>query len=91
MRTGPIGVFKGAIDAQARVAYIQALTTAEATDRAAGDTVASNTVKNNGAEHYIHNDHLDIALNLASVDELLAMQGSRKSQAFDASRHAKAS
>ena len=66
-RTGPIAVFKGAIDAQARVAYIQALTAAEAADRAAGNTDA---VRNNGAEHYIHNDHLDVALNLVLTNYL---------------------
>ena len=70
MRTGPIAVFKGAIDAQARVAYIQALTAAEAADRAAGNTDASDAVRNNGAEHYIHNDHLDVALNLVVTNYL---------------------
>ena len=70
MRTGPIAVFKGAIDAQARVAYIQALTAAEAADRAAGNTDASDAVRNNGAEHYIHNDHLDVALTLVLTNYL---------------------
>ena len=55
---------KGAIDAQARVAYIQALTAAEAVDIAAGNTDASDAVRNNGADHYILDDHLDVALNL---------------------------
>ena len=64
MRTGPMAVFKGAIDAQARVAFIQALTAAEAVDIAAGNTVASDAVKNNGADHYILDEHLDVALNL---------------------------
>ena len=70
MRTGPIAVFKGAIDAQARVAYIQALTAAEAVDIAAGNTNASDAVRNNGAEHYIHDDHLDVALNLVLTNYL---------------------
>ena len=58
------------IDAQASVAYIQALTTAQAADRAAGNTDASDAVRNNGAEHYIHNNHLDVALNLVLTNYL---------------------
>ena len=64
MRTGPLAVFNGALGALAKIAYLAELTAAEATDKAAQDTKASDAVKANGEEHYLTNTMLDKGLQM---------------------------
>ena len=62
MRPGPLNIFSATLQAYAEVAYQEALKEAKETDRAAGDTVASDAVTANGVDHYHTNEHLDAAL-----------------------------
>ena len=62
MRPGPLNIFSATLQAYAEVAYQEALKEAKVTDRAAGDTVASDAVRANGVDHYRTNEHLDAAL-----------------------------
>ena len=66
MRAGPRAVFDGAMNAQAKVAYLQALNAAKAADATAGGgtTASQDAVVTNGQAHYETNDMLDAALQL---------------------------
>ena len=68
MRAGPRAVFDGAMNAQAKVAYLQALNAAKAADATAGGGTTTNqdAVVTNGQAHYETNDMLDAALQLCT-------------------------
>ena len=70
MRAGPKAVFEGAINAQAKVAFLTALKAAKATDQTAGNTTASDAVEANGQDHYIENAMLDVALQMTIANYL---------------------
>ena len=70
VRAGPKAVFEGAINAQAKVAYLTAMKVAKAQDAAAGNTNASDAVEANGQDHYIANDMLETALEMTIANYL---------------------
>ena len=58
MRPGPLSNYHAALNVRAKMTYNAALQAAEATDRTAGNTNASDTVKQRGEDYYRHVDHL---------------------------------
>ena len=70
MRTGPLASFRSAVHVCAKARYTEALDAAYVVDAGAGDTVASDAVKANGIDHYVLNQHLDVALGLVLTNLL---------------------